>query len=203
MRAAGRDRPRGLCRHRRLIHRSIFNRSRAVRFGSDMITALRAHAQPAVFREEMPCAASSRKAAGASVLYIRLTRPGRRGKYFERPVSSQRHAGRDRPGTDLGHHGHRRVSSPTRCSIYADLTVDGTMATGGAVCIMLMMNGVNVSCMRAAVRRAWRACSPDSSRACSTRRWASPPSSPAFSPSFLCIPSIWSSWAARPIRPSA
>ena len=27
---------------------------------------------------------------------------------------------------------------------YADLTVDGTMATGGAVCIMLMMNGVNV-----------------------------------------------------------
>ena len=27
---------------------------------------------------------------------------------------------------------------------YADLTVDGPMATGGAVCIMLMMNGVNV-----------------------------------------------------------
>ena len=27
---------------------------------------------------------------------------------------------------------------------YSDLTVDGTMATGGAVCIMLMMNGVNV-----------------------------------------------------------
>ena len=27
---------------------------------------------------------------------------------------------------------------------YADLTVDGTMATGGAVCIMLMMNGVTV-----------------------------------------------------------
>ena len=26
---------------------------------------------------------------------------------------------------------------------YSDLTVDGTMATGGAVCIMLMMNGVN------------------------------------------------------------
>ena len=26
---------------------------------------------------------------------------------------------------------------------YADLTVDGTMATGGAVCIMLMMQGVN------------------------------------------------------------
>ena len=26
----------------------------------------------------------------------------------------------------------------------ADLTVDGTMATGGAVCVMLMMNGVNV-----------------------------------------------------------
>ena len=25
---------------------------------------------------------------------------------------------------------------------YSDLTVDGTMATGGAVCIMLMMNGV-------------------------------------------------------------
>ena len=27
---------------------------------------------------------------------------------------------------------------------YSDLTVDGTMATGGAVCITLMMNGVNV-----------------------------------------------------------
>ena len=27
---------------------------------------------------------------------------------------------------------------------YSDLTVDGSMATGGAVCIMLMMNGVNV-----------------------------------------------------------
>ena len=27
---------------------------------------------------------------------------------------------------------------------FSDLTVDGTMAAGGAVCIMLMMNGVNV-----------------------------------------------------------
>ena len=27
---------------------------------------------------------------------------------------------------------------------FSDLTVDGTMATGGAVCIMLMMQGVNV-----------------------------------------------------------
>ena len=26
----------------------------------------------------------------------------------------------------------------------ADLTVDGTMATGGAVCVMLMLNGLNV-----------------------------------------------------------
>ncbi|MBQ3304484.1 MAG: ABC transporter permease, partial [Clostridia bacterium] len=26
----------------------------------------------------------------------------------------------------------------------ADLTVDGTMATGGAVCVMLMLGGVNV-----------------------------------------------------------
>ena len=26
----------------------------------------------------------------------------------------------------------------------ADLTVDGTMCTGGAVCVMLMLNGVNV-----------------------------------------------------------
>jgi hypothetical protein len=26
----------------------------------------------------------------------------------------------------------------------ADLTVDGSMATGGAVCVMLMLNGVNV-----------------------------------------------------------
>ena len=26
----------------------------------------------------------------------------------------------------------------------ADLTVDGTMCTGGAVCIMLMLNGYNV-----------------------------------------------------------
>ena len=27
---------------------------------------------------------------------------------------------------------------------FSDLTVDGTMATGGAVCIMLMLQGVNV-----------------------------------------------------------
>ena len=27
---------------------------------------------------------------------------------------------------------------------FSDLTVDGTMATGGVVCIMLMMAGVNV-----------------------------------------------------------
>ena len=27
---------------------------------------------------------------------------------------------------------------------FSDLTVDGTMATGGAVCIILMMNGANV-----------------------------------------------------------
>ena len=82
---------------------------------------------------------------------------------------------------------------------YADLTVDGTMATGGAVCIMLMMNGVNVL-HRAAVRHHGRYARRTHHRPVPHRRWASPPYSPAYSPSFLCIPSIWSSWAARPIR---
>ena len=34
---------------------------------------------------------------------------------------------------------------------FADLTVDGSLCTGGAVCIMMMLNGQNV----------WQAASPD------------------------------------------
>ena len=36
------------------------------------------------------------------------------------------------------------VYIPYKVLDLADLTVDGTMATGGAVCVMLMLNGVNV-----------------------------------------------------------
>lgn len=47
-------------------------------------------------------------------------------------------AWRSGTGTDLGYHGHWRVFN------IADLTVDGSLGTGGAVCIMLMLSGQNV-----------------------------------------------------------
>ena len=54
----------------------------------------------------------------------------------------------------------------------ADLTVDGTMCTGGAVCIMLMTNGVNVW---VALLCAFIAGMPVPSPDCCTRPWVSPP----------------------------
>ena len=38
----------------------------------------------------------------------------------------------------------------------ADLTVDGTMATGGAVCIMMMLNGYSVAFLCSV--RSWPGC---------------------------------------------
>ncbi len=44
----------------------------------------------------------------------------------------------------------------------ADLTVDGTMCTGGAVCIMMMMNGHNVwvSMLAAFMQVCWQVLQP-------------------------------------------
>ena len=53
----------------------------------------------------------------------------------------------------------------------ADLTVDGTMCTGGAVCVMMIIN----CCARSS--RAWR---QDSSPACSIPPWVSKRCWPAF-----------------------
>ena len=55
-------------------------------------------------------------------------------------ITSQRHAGRGDTGYALGHHGHRRLPDLLNVS---DLTVDGSLATGGAVCVMLMRAGCN------------------------------------------------------------
>ena len=59
----------------------------------------------------------------------------------------------------------------------ADLTVDGTLCTGGAVCIMCMLSGCNVwvSILAATCAGCWRALSP----AFSTPSWASSRSWPA------------------------
>ena len=51
----------------------------------------------------------------------------------------------------------------------ADLTVDGSFGTGGAVCVMCLLSGQNV----------WVSSPPASSPACSTPLWASRPSCPA------------------------
>ena len=60
----------------------------------------------------------------------------------------------------------------------ADLTVDGTMCTGGAVCIILMTHGVNVwVAMLCAFIAGMIA---GAVTACSTRSWASPRSWPVF-----------------------
>ncbi len=61
----------------------------------------------------------------------------------------------------------------------ADLTVDGSLATGGAVAVMLIRGGrerVAGACCAPFWPVCWRALS----RACSTRSAASPPSSPVF-----------------------
>ena len=60
----------------------------------------------------------------------------------------------------------------------ADLTVDGSFGTGGAVCVMCLLSGQNVW-VSLLVRRAGGPCRPASSPACSTPSWASRPSWPA------------------------
>ena len=55
----------------------------------------------------------------------------------------------------------------------ADLTVDGSFGTGGAVCVMCLLSGMN--CWW----RCWPVWPPALSPACSTPLWASRPSCPA------------------------
>ena len=58
----------------------------------------------------------------------------------------------------------------------ADLTVDGSFGTGGAVCVMCLLSGQNIwVSLLAAVLASPPALSP----ACSTPLWASRPSCPA------------------------
>ena len=61
----------------------------------------------------------------------------------------------------------------------ADLTVDGSFGTGGAVCVMCLLSGMNVwaALLHA---RCWRAWPPALSPACCTPLWASRPFWPAF-----------------------
>lgn len=51
-------------------------------------------------------------------------------------------AGRCGPGHDLGPDGHRRLHHLPYSDV-ADLTVDGSLATGGAVAVMLIRAGLN------------------------------------------------------------
>ncbi len=60
----------------------------------------------------------------------------------------------------------------------ADLTVDGSFGTGGAVCVMCLLSGQNVWVSLLALP-CWRASPPALSPACSTPLWASRPSCPA------------------------
>ena len=83
----------------------------------------------------------------------------------------------------------------------ADLTVDGSLATGGAVCVMLIRAGVN----------PWLAmlCALVSGMLAGlvTGLFHTRCGIPAILAGILtqlpCTPSICGSWAARPIRPSA
>ena len=59
----------------------------------------------------------------------------------------------------------------------ADLTVDGSFGTGGAVCVMCLLSGQNVWVSLLAAVLA--GLPPASSPACSTPLWASRPSCPA------------------------
>ena len=56
----------------------------------------------------------------------------------------------------------------------ADLTVDGSFGTGGAVCVMCLLSGMNV--WLALLVAVWP---PALSPACCTPLWASPPFWPA------------------------
>ena len=59
---------------------------------------------------------------------------------------------------------------------FADLTVDGSFATGGAVTVVLILHGWSVpAALLIAILPVWP---PDSSPACSTPSWASRPSWP-------------------------
>ena len=62
----------------------------------------------------------------------------------------------------------------------ADLTVDGSLATGGALCVLLTLNGMNI----------WMGCS--------TPAAVFPPFSLASSLSWPSIPSTCGSWAGAP-----
>lgn len=70
----------------------------------------------------------------------------------------------------------------------ADLTVDGSLATGGAVCVMLMRAGWNpwVALLCAFLAGSWRGCVP----ACSIPGAESLPFWPVSLPSWRCTPSI-------------
>ena len=59
------------------------------------------------------------------------------------------------PGTDPGQLWQSVFILLIRTLDLADLTVDGTMCTGGAVCIMMMLSGHNVSGIHAG-RCIWR-----------------------------------------------
>ena len=60
----------------------------------------------------------------------------------------------------------------------ADLTVDGSLATGGAVCVLLTVNGVQRSGSPCCAP-SWRGCWPGWPPDCSTPSAAFRPSSPA------------------------
>ena len=59
----------------------------------------------------------------------------------------------------------------------ADLTVDGSFGTGGAVCVMCLLSGMNV--WLALLVRCWPVWPPALSPACCTPLWASLPFWPA------------------------
>ena len=59
---------------------------------------------------------------------------------------------------------------------FADLTVDGSFATGGAVTVVLILHGWSVP--PPCSSPSWPVWLPDSSPACSTPSWASRPSWP-------------------------
>ena len=69
----------------------------------------------------------------------------------------------------------------------ADLTVDGTMCTGGAVCIMMLMSGHNIWISMLAATGAGMLAGL--ATGIFIPSWVSPPFWPESLPSFPCIPS--------------
>ena len=82
----------------------------------------------------------------------------------------------------------------------ADLTVDGSLATGGAVCVMLMRAGWN-PWAGAAVRVSGGCAGGTVSPVCSTPGAAFLPFWPVSSPSWRCTPSICGSWTGKANQP--